>query len=74
MAGVSRMNPWAFVGSIAAGRGLRYFGAGLLAIWYGEQTIAFLELHGLKVAIAVAIAGAAAGIWWARRRSPSTPA
>jgi membrane protein YqaA with SNARE-associated domain len=74
MAGVSRMNPWAFAGSIAAGRGLRYFGAGLLAIWYGEQTIDFLERHGLKVAIAVAIAGAVAGIWWARRRSASAPA
>jgi hypothetical protein len=68
------MNPWAFAGSIAAGRGVRYFGAGLLAIWYGEQTIVFLERHGLKVAIAIAIAGAAAGVWWARRRRAPTPA
>jgi membrane protein YqaA with SNARE-associated domain len=74
LAGVSRMNPWAFAGSIAAGRGIRYFGEGILAVWYGEQTIVFLEQHGLKVAIALAIVGAAAGIWWARSRGASTPA
>lgn len=68
LAGVSRVNPWTFVGAIAAGRGLRYFGEGLLAIWYGEQTIAFLERHGLTIAIIVAIVGAGAGVWWVTRR------
>jgi membrane protein YqaA with SNARE-associated domain len=68
LAGVSRVNPWAFAGAIAAGRGLRYFGEGLLAIWYGEQTIAFLEQHGLTIAIMIAAVGAVAGLWWVRRR------
>jgi membrane protein YqaA with SNARE-associated domain len=68
LAGVSRVNPWTFVGAIAAGRGVRYFGEGLLAIWYGEETIAFLERHGLTIAIVIAIVGAAAGAWWVARR------
>jgi membrane protein YqaA with SNARE-associated domain len=73
LAGVSRVNPWTFAGAIAAGRGVRYFGEGLLAIWYGEQTIAFLEQHGLTIAIVIAAIGALAGAWWVRRRrSPPT--
>jgi membrane protein YqaA with SNARE-associated domain len=68
LAGVSRLNPWRFAGAIAAGRGVRYFGEGLLAIWYGEQTITFLERNGLTIAIVVAIVGAAAGAWWVRHR------
>jgi membrane protein YqaA with SNARE-associated domain len=71
LAGVSRVNPWTFVGAIAAGRGVRYFGEGLLAIWYGEETIAFLERHGLTIAIVIAIVGAAAGAWWVSRRRPA---
>jgi membrane protein YqaA with SNARE-associated domain len=71
LAGVSRVNPWTFVGAIAAGRGVRYFGEGLLAIWYGEETIAFLERHGLTIAIAIAILGAAGGAWWVARRRPA---
>jgi membrane protein YqaA with SNARE-associated domain len=71
LAGVSRVNPWTFVGAIAAGRGVRYFGEGLLAIWYGEQTIAFLEQHGLTIAIVISIVGAALGTWWVARKRPA---
>ena len=47
MAGVSRHESLGTLpAAIAAGRGLRYFGAGLLAIWYGEQTIVFLSVTG----------------------------
>jgi membrane protein YqaA with SNARE-associated domain len=67
LGGISRMNPWAFGCAIAAGRGIRYFGEGLLAIWYGEQTIVFLEEHGLTVALIVAAVAATGGIWWLRR-------
>lgn len=71
LAGVSRVNLWTFVGAIAAGRGVRYFGEGLLAIWYGEETIAFLERHGLTITIVIAIVGAMAGVWWVARRRPA---
>jgi membrane protein YqaA with SNARE-associated domain len=70
LGGVSRMNPWTFGGAIAVGRGIRYFGEGLLAIWYGEQTIAFLEEHGFKVALIIAGLATAGGVWWLRRRPP----
>jgi uncharacterized protein (TIGR03382 family) len=28
------------------GRSVRYFGVGLLALWYGRQTLEFLHRHG----------------------------
>ncbi len=43
LAGVSGMRPVPFALAIAAGRGLRYFGIGLLTVWYGAATMAFLE-------------------------------
>jgi membrane protein YqaA with SNARE-associated domain len=74
LAGVSRMNVWTFAGTVAAGRGVRYFGEGLLALWYGEQTIAFLEHHGLKVAIVIAVLGGVGAVLWARRGRARAPA
>lgn len=46
VAGISRLR---FAGAVALGRGFRYFGQGLLAVWYGEEAIAFLKTHGRDV-------------------------
>ena len=35
-----------FAAAIAVGRGVRYFGIGLLAVWYGQRAIDFLEENG----------------------------
>ena len=51
LAGASRMNPWSFAIAVVLGRGFRYFGEGLLAVWYGERALAFLEVHGRQVAL-----------------------
>lgn len=56
MAGVSRMRPAPFASAIAFGRGVRYFGEGLLAIWYGDAAIEFLRTHGKTVSLIVAAA------------------
>jgi membrane protein YqaA with SNARE-associated domain len=71
LAGVAQMSVYQFALAVGLGRGFRYFGEGLLALWYGEQTIAFIRQHGRPVAIAVAVlvlAGAVAYVWWSRRQ------
>jgi uncharacterized membrane protein YdjX (TVP38/TMEM64 family) len=73
-AGVSRVRLADFLIAVLIGRGIRYFGEGLLALWYGEQAIAFLRdnarLAGLALAIVIAV-GAAAWFWWKSRRQTS---
>jgi membrane protein YqaA with SNARE-associated domain len=54
IAGVAQMPVWTFALSILAGRGARYFGIGLLTVWYGEQAIRYLEENGRTVALAAA--------------------
>lgn len=75
LAGVARMPRLAFTLSILVGRGARYFGIGLLTVWYGEQAMEFLQQHGrmvFRVVALVALAGALAyygiGRWRRRRR------
>jgi len=42
-----------FTLSLLAGRGLRYFAEGILAVLYGEATLRFLIAHSRAVALAV---------------------
>lgn len=56
LAGVAQMPRWSFALSILVGRGARYFGIGLLTIWYGEQAMAFLQQHGRTTFRVVAVA------------------
>ncbi len=75
-AGVADIAPVHFVVAVAIGRGLRYFGEGLLAIWYGERAIAFVHDNARPVSLALAIAVLAGGVGWAlwqrRRRTAAT--
>jgi hypothetical protein len=45
-----------FMTAVAIGRGTRYFGEGLLALRYGDQTMAFIHEHSWTVGIVVTIA------------------
>jgi membrane protein YqaA with SNARE-associated domain len=47
LAGVVQIPVWQFVGAVALGRGFRYFGQALLARWYGQQAMEFLD-HNLR--------------------------
>ena len=74
MAGVAAVPVWQFVAAIGIARGVRYFGEGLLAVWYGDQALTYLHDHAK--AIGLSLAGAAlllgAGwIAWQRRRARS---
>jgi membrane protein YqaA with SNARE-associated domain len=76
LAGVSRMSPWTFATAVALGRGFRYFGEGLLAVWYGERAFSFLEENGRTVGLVVGLsvlAGGAFYFWWRTRSRPVGP-
>lgn len=74
-AGVSGMRDAEFLIAVSAGRALRYFGAGLLALWKGRQAIDWLHENAPTVGIVLAVlvvTGAALGIW-RRSRRKATP-
>jgi membrane protein YqaA with SNARE-associated domain len=71
MAGVVRIRPFQFAAAIAIGRGFRYFVEGLLAVWYGEAALQYVDAHGKEVALWLAIGVLVAGLayaWWHRRQ------
>ena len=81
------MSPWTFAVAIVLGRGFRYVGEGLLAVWYGERALAFLEANGRQIALWTGLAVLAAGAAYSggdrggpsswprcRRRDPRRPA
>jgi membrane protein YqaA with SNARE-associated domain len=56
LAGVARMPVPRFMTAVAIGRGTRYFGEGLLALRYGDRTMAFIHEHSWTVGIVLTIA------------------
>lgn len=62
LAGAARVSPWRFGVAIALGRGIRYFGQGVLAVLYGEQAIQLVRDHGVEIAVGLAIAAVTIGL------------
>jgi uncharacterized membrane protein YdjX (TVP38/TMEM64 family) len=70
-AGVSGVRPAAFLAAATIGRGIRYFGEGFLALWYGEAAIAFLRDNARTAGVVIALlicAGALVWFWWRKLR------
>ena len=70
-AGVARVNTRDFLIAVTVGRGARYFGEGLLALWYGERAAAFLRENAKSFATGTAITVLVLGlgwIWWQNRQ------
>jgi len=67
LAGVAGISVPRFVIAIAIGRGLRYFGEGLLAVRYGDRALAYMEANAGTVTLVLAgvlvAAVVAYGIW-----------
>jgi membrane protein YqaA with SNARE-associated domain len=71
VAGVARVRPFDFALAVGIGRGIRYFGEGLLALWYGEQAMGFLKNNAREVSLvfaAVVLVGGVGWIWYRKRR------
>jgi membrane protein YqaA with SNARE-associated domain len=70
-AGLARVHPASFGLALLVGRGSRYFAVALLALWYGDAALRYVEQHGAEVALAAAailLLLTAGFIWWQRRR------
>src|SRR2546425_2225547 len=62
MAGVAAVPLRTFITAIAVGRGVRYFGLGLMAVLWGDATLYFLQQNGQKVALGIGGAVLVAGV------------
>ncbi|MBS1817822.1 MAG: DedA family protein [Acidobacteria bacterium] len=72
LAGAAGISTGRFVAAVAIGRGIRYFGEGALAVWYGDAAMQFLEQNGKTVSLGLALvcaAGLAAYVVWQKTRS-----
>ena len=70
-AGVAGVKPVDFLIAVGAGRGVRYFGEALLAVWYGERAAQFLRDNARSVSLGLAatvLAGGLAWIWYHKRK------
>ena len=70
-AGVAKVRPFDFIMAIAIGRGIRYVGVGLLAVYYGDHAADYLHQNARTVALVVALVALVGGIGWIlwRRRT-----
>ena len=72
LAGVAGIPISRFILAIGIGRGVRYFGEGLLAIRYGDQAIAYLENNLRTVSLALVgliVVGIGAYFLWTKARA-----
>jgi membrane protein YqaA with SNARE-associated domain len=63
-AGVAGVRPFDFLVAVGIGRGLRYFGEALLAVWYGERAAQFVRDNARPVSLAFAVIVLVLGILW----------
>jgi membrane protein YqaA with SNARE-associated domain len=72
LAGVAHISAPRFILAIGIGRGLRYFGEGLLAVRYGDAAIAYLE-NNLRtvslVVVGILVVGLAGFVLWRKARA-----
>ncbi|HEV3214157.1 MAG TPA: VTT domain-containing protein [Vicinamibacterales bacterium] len=71
LAGVSAVPLRTFIIAIAVGRGVRYFGEGIMALLWGEAALHYLHENGVIIAAglaAVALAGGLVWIWSLKRK------
>lgn len=75
MGGVANIPLTTFIWAIFVGRGVRYFGEGILAVMYGKQALDYIHENGRMVGLVLGglvLIGSVGYYLWARR-SGSTP-
>ncbi len=73
LGGVANIPLPTFIWAIALGRGIRYFGEGILAVMYGRQALDYIHENGRTVGLVLGVlvlAGGAAYYVWKRRAEP----
>lgn len=55
LSGVTRVSWPRFCGAVAVGRGVRYFGEGLLAVRYGDEAVELLRANGPLMSLVLAV-------------------
>lgn len=73
IAGVAEIPAWQFTVAVFAARFVRYFGEGLLAVWYGEAAFRFLSANAGTIGLTLSGIALVAGvivILLKRRRTP----
>lgn len=65
MAGVAAVPFRTFVLAIAVGRGVRYFGEGILALLWGEAALTYVHENGREVALTLGILALVGGVVYA---------
>jgi len=63
---------WRFVAAVSIGRGVRYFGGGVLAVRYGDQVLDALRTHGptiTAVVLVVVVLGISGWLLWRRAQA-----
>jgi membrane protein YqaA with SNARE-associated domain len=74
LAGVAGIPVQSFALAIAIGRGIRYFGEGLLAVWYGDQAMEFIKANGRPIALAlVTLLAIGLAAYLLRKRAQAKP-
>jgi len=76
LSGVAGISVGRFAAAIAIGRGIRYFGEGLLALRYGDQAIEFMHANGRTISlvlIGLLVFGVVAYLGISRLRRSRTP-
>jgi membrane protein YqaA with SNARE-associated domain len=75
MGGVANIPLKTFIWAIALGRGVRYFGEGLLAVFYGQRALDYIHENGRLVGLVLGLlvlAGGAGYYLWKRRSQPTS--
>lgn len=71
LAGVAAVPVWQFAAAVFTARFVRYFGEGLLAVYYGDAAGDFVKAHAQEVGLglaALALVGGVAWIAWQKRK------
>jgi membrane protein YqaA with SNARE-associated domain len=74
MGGVANVPLRTFIWAIGVGRGVRYFGEGILAVMYGRQALDYIHENGRTVGLVLGVlvlAGGVAYYFWKRRTGPT---
>lgn len=75
MGGVANIPLKTFIWAIGLGRGVRYFGEGILAVLYGKRALDYIHENGRLVGLVLGLlvlAGGAGYYLWKRRSQPTS--